>query len=192
MRYVHPVAPLIIILGVEMLIFIIKKVVEEERTAYLFSLGFIIFFVVGPSLGQIFLDSRYLAKTVNMGKPPINYLLGRILGSQTQQADLIVTNLDTWGSWYGERKNVWLPLNPDQLIPPNGQETNIDAIFLTSYLASDPAQALGEEWQKVLDDPEHLSDPFIKSNFYLYKKFKISPSENYNRESVYGVILKKK
>ncbi len=192
MRYIHPVVPLMIILGVEMLVWTVSQLFKPGKKVFLLSLGFILFFVVGPTLGQIFLDSRFLVKTVNSNKPPINFILGKMVGEETRPNDLVVTNLDTWGSWYGERKTVWLPFKPDQLIPPSGQKTKIDAIFLTSYLANDPAQALGEEWQEVLDKPEQLTDSFLKDNFYLAKKFKIEPGENYGRDAVYGVILKKR
>ncbi|KKQ96272.1 MAG: hypothetical protein UT23_C0036G0002 [Candidatus Woesebacteria bacterium GW2011_GWA1_39_12] len=73
----------------------------------------IFIFVVGQSLGVIFLDSRFKAKTINKGKPPVYVALSRILKENTNPDDIIVTNLDTWGSWYGERKTIWYPMGPE-------------------------------------------------------------------------------
>lgn len=190
-RYLHPVVPLVIILAVETLIWLVGQLVKEEKKVWLICTGFILFFVIGQTLGQIFLDTRFTKKMINKDKPPVNVILGKMVGDQTKKNDLVVTNLDTWGSWYGKRRTVWLPFEPQQLVPPEGQ-TKIDSIFLTSYLADNPAQALGPEWLEILNHPEDLGDPFLEENFVLEKKFTIKPEDNYYREEISGVILKRK
>jgi len=158
-------------------------------TAISFLLLFV--FVVGQTTGKIFLDSRFLQAHTNPDKPPVYVQLSWLLKENTNPDDLIITNLDTWGSWYGERKTIWFPLQPEQLIPKQGRESKIDAIYLTSYKMDDENYFMGEEWQGMFYQPEQLEDPFFAENFELAGKFEIAPEETYEREGATAILLRR-
>ena len=104
-RYLHPVIPLVYLFATATLVWIVKEIVNSQwlmdkkvRKECLvagISSVLIFFFVVGQTLGVIFLDSRFKAKTVNKGKPPVYVALSRILKENTGADDVIITNLDT-------------------------------------------------------------------------------------------------
>jgi len=137
---------------------------------------------------MIFLDSRFKASYVNKGQPPIYVVLSRVLKENTDREDIIVTNLDTWGSWYGERKTIWYPLVPEQLVG----ETSIDGIFLTSYLIDDENYFMGPEWRQAFENPKEIEDKFIANNFEFKKEFMILSEETYERESARAILLTRK
>ena len=83
---------------------------------------------------------------------------------------------------YGERKTVWFPLEPDQLIPFEGQTNQFDAIYLTSYLLDDENYYMGEEWRQVLYNPENPENEYIKNNYTIKGVYEISANETYERE----------
>lgn len=205
-RYLHPVVPLVYLFAVSTLVWILGEIsksqtlnskqyliskfkLSKQRFIILTSSFLILFFVVGQTLGVIFLDSRFNAERVNKGKPPVYVQLSYILRDVTNPDDVVVTNLDTWGSWYGERKTIWFPLKPEQL---RGMENKIDAIFLTSYLIDDENYYMGDEWRQIFYDPESKTDEFISGNYELTKVFEVSASENYERQDVRAILLVKK
>jgi hypothetical protein len=144
---------------------------------------------VGQTLGVIFLDSRFKAKTVNRDKPPVYVQLARVLRDNTKPEDVVVTNLDTWGSWYGERKTVWYPLEPEQLM---GSEDKIDAIYLTSYLIDDENYYMGPAWREIFTNPGNLHNKFISENFTLKGVYEIAKENIYEKESSRAVLLVRK
>ena len=192
MRYIHPVIPIVIIFSVEMLIWLLIKIFKKDKKVWIAAFLVILFFVVGQTLGKIFLDSRHLRAHTNQGKPPAYVQLSQLLKENTNPDDLIITNLDTWGSWYGERKTIWFPLQPEQLIPEQGRESKIDAIYLTSYKMDDENYYMGENWREIFYHPEELEEPFFADNFEFAREFKIEPEETYEREGARAILLIKK
>lgn len=205
-RYIHPVIPLIYIVAVGTLVGIIskfecrniKQILDSKfkvtkQSFTVFATAFlIIVFGVGQTVGIIFLDSRFERNTHNVGKPPVYVRLSEILKDNTSANQLVVTNLDTWGSWYGERKTVWFPLEPDQLIFPEGQENQFDAIYLTSYLMDDENYYMGEEWREIFLNPESHANGFIAENYELKKIIEISSEDVYEKQDARAVLLVKK
>ncbi len=207
-RYIHPILPLVCLFAITTLVWIVKLIVGEQwrivkKNEFIRKLGkdklvtgistlLILFFVVGQTLGVIFLDSRFKAARTNRGKPPVYAKLSYILRDNTESEDIIITNLDTWGSWYGERKTVWFPLKLEQLISPNRKEIPFDAIYLTSYLMDDENYYMGEEWRKIFYNPESLDDQFISDNFILKGVYQISADDTYENQEAKAILLMKK
>ena len=214
-RYLHPVVPLVYIFAIETLVWIVHKVVgdwclvasgklKSQITSHkllitIVASTFLIFgFGVGQTLGVIFLDSRFERNTHNVGKPPVYVQLSYILKNNTQPNQTVLTNLDTWGSWYGERKTVWYPLTPEQIIPPKGENNSFDVIYLTSYLIDDQNYFMGEEWRKIFENPMIFSTKdckgceFIKENYTLKGIYRISAAEDYERQDAKAVLFVKK
>jgi len=196
-RYLHPVVPFIYLLAVETLVFCVKIIASRTPLLQRIGVGKIAFllvfiFVAGQTLGKIFLDSRYIRAHSNPEKPPVYVKLSWILEENTKPDDLIITNLDTWGSWYGERKTIWYPLEPSQLVPEEGKELKIDAIYLTSYKMDDENYYMGENWRKVFYHPEKIEDPFLAENFKFAGKFLIKQEETYEKEEAWAVLLVRK
>ena len=191
-RYLHPVVPFIYLLAIEMLVWVLTKLFKNPRKVWLTAFLLIFVFVIGQTLGKIFFDSRYLRAHTNPDKPPVYVQLSWLLKENTNPDDLIITNLDTWGSWYGERKTIWFPLQPSQLIPSEGKELKIDAIYLTSYKMDDENYFMGEEWREIFYSSEEFEDPFFAENFELAGKFEIEPEETYEREGATAILLIKK
>lgn len=144
------------------------------------------------TLGSRLLDTRYEANRTNRNKPPIYVNLALELKSHTTENDIIVTNLDTWGSWYGERKTVWYPLDPDMLMPQQGGDITFDYIYLTNYLLDDENYRMTEEWKQIFDHPDHPENKFIRENFKLVGIYKIPASENYEAIDGEAILLKRK
>lgn len=207
-RYLHPIVPLVYLFGVSTLVWILQKVNEEYRMlnigkfkkyfsdstskfVILSSIFCIVVFVVGHTLGVIFLDSRFTAKRVNKNKPPVYVVLSKILKENTGPGDVVVTNLDTWGSWYGERKTIWYPLKPEQLDLNNG-ENLFDAIFLTSFLIDDENYFMGPEWRQAFLNPENIEDRFLVENYRFAGEFSVPADETYEKQDGRAVLLVRK
>lgn len=195
-RYIHPVIPFIYIIGVITLYEIINnqqpiikqipnfkfQILNKYRTAILTTL-LALFFAVGQTLGIIFLDSRFERKTKNVDKPPVYVLMSWKLKVVTDKDQIIVTNLDTWGSWYGERKTVWFPLEPDMILPV---QDNIDAIYLTSYKMDDENYYMGQRWREIFENPETQS---ILPDYKFVGQYEFKAEDNYERENGRAILL---
>jgi hypothetical protein len=149
-------------------------------------------------LGVLILDSRFEANTHNAGKPPVYVVLSQILKANTNPSQVIVTNLDTWGSWYGERKTVWFPLEPGQLINPSTGKIPFDAIYLTSYLIDDANYYMGSDWRMIFNNP---TDPKkwtcdgcqeIAKEFKLERTYSVPKSDDYDNIDANAILLVKK
>lgn len=200
-RYLHPVIPLVYLFAVATLVTIVETVVRVQWSGFsgwrtqLVALvaSFLVFvFVVGQTLGVIFLDSRFWAQRRNIGKPPVYVQLSWILRDNTEPDGVIITNLDTWGSWYGERRTIWYPLRPEQLIPPEGGEIPFDAIYLTSYLIDDENYYMGPDWRQIFENPKSPKDEFIAKNYRFVGEFKVSADETYEKQEARAILLIKK
>jgi hypothetical protein len=170
----------------------------SKRTFIIFVSSFIILlFGVGQTLGIIFLDSRFERNTHNTGKPPVYVQLSYLLRDNTNKNQIIITNLDTWGSWYGERTTVWFPLEPKQLINPETGKIPFDAIYLTSYLIDDENYYMGKEWRIIFENPKNpkkwICDGCseIAKEFTLKGIYSIPSSNDYEKEDAKAILLVK-
>lgn len=177
-RYLHPVVPLIYIVAINTL----YEIVKNKKIA----LVLVLIFCVGQTLGMLFLDSRFKNKMVNSDKPPIYSLMSVKLKEVTNNENIILTNLDTWGSWYGERKTVWFPLTPNHLL---GTDFKIDYIYLTSYRMDDENYYMGQEWREIFENPKKQN---ILPDYKFVAEYEFNPEDNYQREKGRAVLLIKK
>lgn len=190
-RYLHPVIPLVYLFATATLVWIVEKMVKKRLVAIVSTL-LIVFFVVGQTLGVIFLDSRFKAARTNRGKPPVYVKLSHILRDNTETKDIVITNLDTWGSWYGERKTVWFPLKPDQLKLGEEDKIVFDAVFLTSYLIDDENYYMGDEWRQIFYNSENPENEYIRNNYTLEGVYEVPAEETYEKQAARAVLLTRK
>ena len=124
--------------------------------------------------------------------------LSKILKENTDPNQVVITNLDTWGSWYGERKTVWYPLEPKQIIDPVTGKIPFDAIYLTSYLINDANYYMGTDWRMIFENPK---DPEkwtcdgcakIAKEFTLKGTYEVPASNDYEKQDAIGVLLIKR
>jgi hypothetical protein len=192
-RYLHPIIPLVYIFAVGTLVWIVRLIAKNKQLIVnMISIFLILFFCVGQTLGLFFLDSRAIAKTVNKGQPPVYAALSKILKENTGPDDIVITNLNSWGSWYGERKTVWYPIKPDMIIPPSGDKNLFDAIYLTSYLMDDENSYMGSEWRQIFYNPTKIADEYIAKNYKLKGVYEIESGETYEKQTARAVLLVKK
>jgi len=197
-RYLHPVVPLIYVVAVGTLFEILNLVFTKQKLIIPVSLFLILLFGAGQTLGVLILDSRFEANTHNVGKPPIYVVLSQVLKANTNPSQVIITNLDTWGSWYGERKTVWFPLEPKQLIDPTTGKIPFNAIYLTSYLIDDQNYYMGNSWRGIFNNPndskEWICDGCqeIAKEFKLKGIYKVNAGEDYERQDASSMLLIKK
>lgn len=207
-RYLHPVVPLVYLFATATLVWVVREMVDDQwvmmkkwpivsrlkKEALVVGIcSFLIFFfVAGQSLGVIFLDSRFKAARTNQGKPPVYVHLSRILRDNTDVDDVTITNLDTWGSWYGERKTVWFPLKPNQLNIEDSGDIRFDAIYLTSYLMNDENYYMGNEWRDIFFNPKSHNQQFIKDNYEYVGEFNIPATETYENIEGKAVLFTQK
>jgi 4-amino-4-deoxy-L-arabinose transferase-like glycosyltransferase len=200
-RYIHPIVPLIYIVAAGILVEIISgfQFPVFKRTLFVgVSTFLILVFGVGQTLGVLILDSRFEKDTHNIGKPPVYVELGKILNTNTNSSDLVVTNLDTWGSWYGERKTVWFPLEPKQLIDSATGRIPFDVIYLTSYKIDDENYYMSKNWRMIFDNPSNPKKwtcdgcAEIANEFMLKDIYKISAGDNYERQDASSILLVRK
>lgn len=175
-RYIHPAVPLIYLLAIGTLVSLFtNKIIVTSL---------VLFFAVGQTMGILFLDSRFEKNIHNFNKPPVYVVLAEKLKEDTKNSEIIVTNLDTWGSWYGSRKTVWFPLEPKML-----EGGSFDAIYLTDYKIDDKNYYMGKLWREIFENPEKQK---ILTDYKFAKEYKINASENYEREDARAVLLIKK
>ncbi|BCX14785.1 MAG: hypothetical protein KatS3mg088_468 [Patescibacteria group bacterium] len=204
-RYIHPVVPLVYILAVGTLVEIISKLeilnsklkISKQKLVIFSSLFLILFFGVGQSVGVLLLDRRFERRVYNFDKPPVYVLLSKIIKENTDPNEVILTNLDTWGSWYGERRTVWFPLTPKQIINPENGKIPFDAIYLTSYKMDDPNYYMGNEWRLIFENPQSPEKwncegcDQIAKEFTLKGVYKVIPDDDYERQGEISIILVK-
>lgn len=191
-RYIHPFIALIYLIAVDTLLQIEKKLMSGR--GYL--TGFLIlFFAVGIALGNIFLDSRFLSARVNGGKSTIYKQMSEILAAKTEKESLTLTNLDTWGSWYGDRRTVWFTTEPHGVVI--GDDIPFDYIYLTSYLMDDENYYMNSSWRSIFENPTDKSKwdcegcGVFSEKFELEGVYTFPANGNYERINGNAVLLKK-
>ncbi len=200
-RYIHPTVPFVYILGVSTLVGLLNgnvrlwKKLNSSIIHNLLSIFLILIFAIGQSVGVLVLDKRFERRIYNFGKPPVYVELARVLKENTASGDLVVTNLDTWGSWYGERKTVWFPLEPKLLIDPKTLEIPFDAIYLTNYKMDDPNYYMGEAWRVIFENPKNPQKwncegcDRIAKDYKLKGVYTIPAFENYEKIEGIAILL---
>jgi hypothetical protein len=197
-RYLHPVVPFVYTISMATLVWIVGKIFSGKKSIIIISTLLILFFGVGQTLGIIFLDSRFERNIHNVGKAPVYVVLSQILNKNTSPNQIVITNLDTWGSWYGERKTVWFPIEPKQIIDPATDTIPFDAIYLTSYLIDDENYYMGSDWRLIFNNPNDSKKWTCEGCSEIAKEFKlkgvyvVSQGENYERQDAKAILLIKK
>lgn len=190
MRYLHPLIPFLIIFAIDLLNDILEKLdfnLSKKDLIYFLLIG--LFFVI-PFLGSEFLDSRYNVSS-NVNKPYSFVLIGKSLGELTLPSSITMTNLQTWGSWYGNRKTILITPNFKILKDLDGIN-RIDYVFLTSYQRDNPDRPLNGDWGALFDKPETVSNNFIQDNFVLSKVATVSADQDYeNQDFTYKLWTRK-
>ncbi|MGB9637419.1 MAG: hypothetical protein ACPLY7_01335, partial [Microgenomates group bacterium] len=159
---------------------------------------FVILFGVGQTLGAFILDRRFERKIYNLDKPPVYVLLSKILKDNTDPNQVVLTNLDTWGSWYGERKTVWFPLEPKMIINSKTGEIPFDVIYLINYKMDDPNYYMGKGWRMIFENPQNPKKwecegcEKIAEEYTLKGIYEVDPSQNYERIDGVGILLVRK
>jgi hypothetical protein len=210
-RYLHPVVPLVYIIAAGTLVEIISKSeflisnqarifnfkISKQAFTIVISTFLILFFAVGQTVGVLALDSRFERNTHNVGKSPVYVILSQILKENTSSNQVVITNLDTWGSWCGERKTVWFPLEPKQLIDPSTGKIPFDAIYLTSYLINDPNYYMGADWRMIFENPKDTTKwtcdgcGEMAKEFSLKGTYIVNAADDYERQDAISILLVK-
>lgn len=197
-RYIHPIIPLVYIVAISTLVELVSHFkypitvqfsifkITKQKFVILISTFIIVLFAVGQTLGLIFLDSRYEKKLKNTDKAPIYVEMSNKLKEITNKDMVIVTNLDTWGSWYGERKTIWFPLDPEMILT---QREKIEAIYLTSYKIDDQNYYMGEKWREIFLNPETQS---ILTDYKFVGEYKFNKDNNYEKQEGRAILLIRK
>lgn len=184
-RYTHTTLPFVIILITDFLYKLARNLNLSEAKIQITMFSLIFLFLIMPLLGNIFLDKRFENKIFNIQRPYAHKLLGQKLGHETSIEGIIITNLDSWGSWYGNRNTMLIPLDLTQLEQLD-QSLNIGAIYLTDFQKENEDHPLRGEWEDMYN--QKISNKFILENFKLQKIGTISAEENYeNRPYTYKI-----
>lgn len=190
-RYLHPVIPLVYIVAVGTLVGIVSRFTgdiwkfNKHNVETIISFVFIFLFSIGQTLGIVFIDARSERKIHNTDKVPIYVVMSYKLKEITGTDDVVVTNLDTWGSWYGERKTIWFPVEPNFILK---DELNIKYIYLTSYKMNDENYYMGQNWREIFLKPE---DQTMLKNYKFVSEYRFDAKENYENEEGRAVLLER-
>lgn len=188
-RYIHYVLPFVIILGVDFMERVFQQLNPRRETAGLL-LVLTAFFIL-PFLGITILDARFRSRVHNLNQPYAQKVLGEVLGDLTNKDAVVVTNLDTWGSWYGNRKTILIPLNLGDFSILD-RHVGIGAVFLTDYQRNNENHPLEGEWGMMFDTPEKIDNSHFIENFSLIREGSIPALEVYeNNTYTYKLWIKK-
>jgi len=185
-RYLHPIVPLLYVFACGALVKFVRLNFKSKNIVTGVSLLLLLMFCVGQTLGTLVLDSRSLNNNKNIGKPPAYRLEVEILKNTIDPNALVVTNLDTWGTWYGNRSTLWFSLRPEML---EEFDDKIDAIYLTNYKIDDENYYMGLEWRDVFEHPENPQDEYIRNNYEFVGEYKILADQTYENEEGRAVLL---
>lgn len=192
-RYIHPALPLVYIFAVGALYKIISNTSRSSsRASAAILVSLVLLFSVGQSLGVLLLDRRFKQNEFNLHMPPGYVLLSEEYKNKFPTTGLVLTNLDTWLSWYGETKSMWLPLEPNMLPSDTQAAAGIEAVFLTNYLAEDDNYRLSEAWQRLLQSPESISETELGNEFEYVGRVDLESQKVYENKKYFGVIFMKK
>ncbi|MCL5409248.1 MAG: glycosyltransferase family 39 protein [Patescibacteria group bacterium] len=180
-RYIQVCLPLMIVLAVAFYEQVFAAFHISKRLIDLSLLCLLVFYLGGTIFLQSTLDYRYLSKIFNYDKPYAQKVLGKNVGLLSSSNSVVVTNLDTWGSWYGDRKTILIPLTADQLEQMDKIQ-HIDVIFLTDYQKDNENHPLTGVWQ-TLYDHQVMTKNFVTSNFHLQATGTMKATDVYENTS---------
>ena len=175
--------PFVILLGISGFAQLTKKL------RFAAALSFVLFVLI--PLFSLVIDTRFVQQTHHFYKPSLTKVLAQRLADSTHPGSVIITNLDVWGSWFGDRTTIWFPLSPEQVATVSAGmiENPVDYIYLTSYKATDENSYIGPSWQSLLDTPPSLDNDFLKQNYQILSHFVITPEENYQNIPASATLL---
>lgn len=186
-RYLHPFIPLLIILAAA---FIEKsrntlfQGMENAKVTFL-----ILLFVLFQPIGLLLLDSRFDRKTYNINKAPAHYVIAKKLTKEIKENSTIVTNLDTWATWYGRINSIIIPLERENFLRVD-KTVKADAIALTDFQKDNEDHPLTGFWEKLFFSPE-TKDVYIQDNFKKRTEIIIDKNEVYENQQYKIVILER-
>lgn len=185
-RYLHPLLPFVILSGISAFTHLTQKI----KLAPALASGL---FLLIP-LFSLLIDTRFVRQTHNSQKPSAVKILAQHLAALTPPDSVTITNLDVWGSWFGDRTTIWFPLEPSQIasVAANIDHNPIDYIYLVSYKANDENYHVGLSWSSLLQKPATISDDYLRNNYDLLRQFDISAADNYQNQIVTATLLKRK
>ncbi len=172
-RYIQLTLPFIFIIAAD---FLDKLFKSNTKLTFL-----IIILVILPIFGEKVLDSRFKAKTFNTDKPFTHQVLGEAIGKETLNSAVVLTNLDSWGAWYGRRKTILIPNEISQVEEVN-KKVKISYIFLTDFQKDNEDHPLRGDWDL---------DKFSLENFLLEKIATISATQVYENQPFTYKVFKK-
>lgn len=187
-RYLHPLFPFIIILGIDAFAHVTSKMQLPKLSTISVAL---LLFILLP-LSSLILDARFQANTHNVGQPSAAKVLGSKLKDITPPGTVIITNLDVWGSWFGNRTTIWFPLTPTLISDASARAANpVDYIYITNYRADDENMFVGPGWRELLNDPPQIIDPFLKQYYRIKTRLTVEPADNYDNLPLTAVLLER-
>lgn len=190
-RYLHFVLPFIIILAVSFLHDILRRYHLSAGQISLVLILILSSFMIFPLIGTTGIDARFRDQQFNTKKPLAQKVLGEKLGELTGTDEIVVTNLDTWGSWYGKTKTVMMPVD-FEVLQKIDQRMRINTIFLTDFQRGNEDHPLSGDWGVMFDDPARVTDQFMINNFQLVKEGTVSAQEVYdNKPFTYKLWIRK-
>lgn len=190
-RYVQFTLPFIILLSVDLLDQVFEKILSNAKQAYISLLLTLTAFLIFPFIGTWIIDNRFNSVHFNTGKPYAHKQLGIKLGLLTDREDIVITNLDTWGSWYGKRRTILIPSDYKSLEELD-KKVKISRIFLTDFQRDNEDHPLSGDWGVLYDTQENITNKYILDNFKLEKVATVSATEVYEKtDFTYKVWIKK-
>lgn len=190
-RYAHYVLPFVIILAVDFIYGFLQRYNFSAKKTNSVLVSLLLLFMVFPFLGTTVLDARFNARAYNFNAPHVQKVMGEKVGQLTDKSEIIVTNLDTWGAWYGERRTILIPLDFVGL-EKFDNKIKINAIYLTDFQRDNEDHPLKGDWGELFDNPRQIKNKFILDNFKLVKEGTISVQEVYeNKPFTYKLWLRK-
>ncbi|MBU0878424.1 MAG: glycosyltransferase family 39 protein [Candidatus Omnitrophica bacterium] len=160
MKYFHPLVPFLIIFAVSGLIRVFNRLALDpyRRRVYLnFLVAVLIAIFLLPQTAKNYFYNREKYKNNPKG---VYQIMGDVVREYTKPHDVVVTNLDAWGSWYGERKTVYYPSKPTNLSKLSDY-AKIDALLIFENLFVDEPGWLN--WLDLITNPKDFDDfKFIK------------------------------
>lgn len=178
-RYVHPVTPLLCVLGGAVFWELSKKS-REFRTPIIL----LVVLSLIPVIGSITIDYRYLSKINNFDKPTSVKVISQAIDDHTDKG-LIITNLDAWGAWYNRLNTMWFPLSIKQIADKN----DVSYIAITDYNASDADFRLND-WG-ILFENNGFEKSILSGKYVMIYKDVIKADQVRENKDIKIVILKK-
>lgn len=181
-RFIVPLIPLLIVFSTKILFDIFLSLSKKKYLT--FTCLFILLFIILPSITYNATGTGILrVLSQKEPKPTIPQIVAQEVRENVNQDLTIASNEAAHIAWYGQRKTVFLPKTPEDLIHTDQNLTNIEAIVLISYPFS---TSLGDQWDELIKNPGNFG------NFYFIKQFDINKENNYPQIPIKILIFSKR